>query len=331
MKKLLITGGAGFIGSHMAEYFSGGRDSYDVYVADRWSYAGKWRNLESVLRKIHIMPGDLKNQDFCDNVAREHFDLVIHLAANTDVDMSIKNPIDFTRDNVEGTNRLLFSLQRLSSPEKIIVYSTDEVFGSTPEGTQVLEDARHFPSNAYSASKVGIEAVVQSYLVTHGMPIVVVRPCNTYGFRQHPGKIIPHFVKLVTEGKPLTVFEDGKGRRDWLHTLDHARGIETLLAFGKVGEPYNMPAGEEHSCGEIGERILDILGKKGAERQIEYVNVRPGHDKRYWMSGVKIAQLGWKPQEEFDYQFRQTVLWFHENPDWWKRDPIHGRALALKD
>jgi dTDP-glucose 4,6-dehydratase len=324
MKKLLITGAAGFVASHLAEYFVG--NDYDVYVADRWSYAGKWRNLEGVLDRIHIMPGDLKSQEFCDRLTLEGFDEVIHAACNTDVDMSIKNPIQFTEDNVLGTNQLLWALSKKNTPEKIVVYSTDEVYGSTPESVAVKEDAPHRPSNAYSASKVGIEGLVHSYLTTNKMPIVVVRPCNTYGQRQHPGKIIPHFVKLATEGKSLTVFEDGKGRRDWLHTLDHAKGIETLLARGVVGEFYNMPAGEEHSCGEIAERITALLG---VPYDIEWVTVRPGHDKRYWMDGSKIAELGWKPQESFEERFKETVLWFRDNPDWWKRDAIHGRSVAL--
>ena len=345
--RVLITGGAGFIGSHMTEYFVS--QGHDVCVADRFTYAGKGRNLQAVLDRIHLLIGDLSTGDLPERCAAWRPDWVVHMAAETHVDRAIEAPEQFIISNVLGTTRLLqalwthhvrndpwyrgqaFETERPSgfSPQKIIVYSTDEVFGSTPPGRAFDEQTPFCPSNAYSASKVGVEGVARSFYVTHQMPIVVVRPCNTYGPRQNPEKVIPKFVQQMLHDEPVTVYNDGRGARDWLHAYDHARAIECLLQHGEPGESYNLGAGEEHTDLEIATYIfleLQALGHLPSEQKladiIKLTPGRPGHDKRYMMDNTKLCALGWKPIVDFQGGFADTVSWNITNWDWWRHDTV---------
>jgi len=330
MESVLVTGGAGFIGSHVAAHLL--KRGYDVHILDRMSYAGKNRNLP---KGVKIWLGDLKEWDVCLMLAEYNFDYIVHLASNTHVDHSITNPIAFTKDNVLATNQFLHALEvvitggkggsyskivhekKYKVPKKIICYSTDEVFGSTPPGERFNENQRFNPSNAYSASKVGIEGVVRSYFVTHGMPVIIVRPCNTYGNRQHPEKVIPKFIRQAALGTPLTIHNDGTGARDWLHTSDHAKAIEVLMLKGVPGEAYNLAAGDEHNDLEVANRIVTIVNPKCP---VQFVPGRPGHDRRYWMANAKLRALGWKPEMPFEKGFDDTVKWNIANPDWWEHD-----------
>lgn len=321
--KILVTGGLGFIGSHVVEHLV--RGGHEVHVADRLSYAGKVRNLAQVLRDVRIWMGDLKNEDFCERLAAHGFGAVVHMAGNTHVDRSISHPLEFTLDNVLGTNTLLDALQRHGHDGRVLVYSTDEVFGPTPAGERFDETAPLRPSNAYSASKVGVEGLATAYWVTHGLSTIIVRPCNTYGPRQHPEKVIPRFVRQALAGAPLTIHRDGSGARDWLHASDHARAVEAILHEGLPGSSYNMAAGDEHTDLEIAEGVCRVLGK---DIRVESVNVRPGHDKRYWMDGARIRQLGWRPLVPFSSGFRDTVLWNSENRDWWNYDWVRVPELV---
>jgi len=324
--RVLVTGGCGFIGSHVSAHLH--RVGYDVHVLDRLSYAGKIRNVEPLLPHVRVWVGDLKEWDVCVRLAEQHFDAIVHMASNTHVDHSIRNPRVFVLDNTVATDQLLHAIAVHGDGAKqyprVIVYSTDEVFGPTPPGECFTESAAYSPSNPYSASKVAMEALCRSYAVTFGLQPIVVRPCNTYGPRQHPEKVIPRFVRQAISGQPLTIHNDGSGSRDWLHVDDHARAIATLLHKGVVGESYNLAAGEEHTDLEIAERVIVQVNP---DVGVTSVMVRPGHDRRYWMCGDKLRALGWQPHVPFDQGFRDTVAWNVANPRWWDADDVDIAAF----
>jgi dTDP-glucose 4,6-dehydratase len=278
-----------------------------------------------VISEVRLWVGALQNGDFSERLAAHGFDAIVHMAGNTHVDRSISNPLEFTHDNVLGTNTLLDALRRHGHEGRVLIYSTDEVFGPTPDGERFTEDAALRPSNAYSASKVGVEGLARAFYVTHGMQTIVVRPCNTYGPRQHPEKVIPRFVRQVLRGEPLTIHRDGMGARDWLHASDHARAVEAILHEGMPGSSYNMAAGDEHTDLEIAEGVCRVLNKPMLVRSVE---VRPGHDKRYWMDNTRLRGLGWQPLIPFASGFRDTVLWNAEHQDWWDADWVKPADLV---
>lgn len=322
--KILVTGGCGFIGSHVAEHFAG--RGWEVHVADRVNYAGKVRNLEFLSGEVRLWVGDLSDREFCERLGASHFDAIVHLASNTHVDRSIVDPVRFSIDNVVATNQLLHAVEN-APPAKIVVYSTDEVFGPTPYGMAFSETQPYNPSNAYSASKVGIEALARAYFITHRMPLVVVRPSNTYGRRQHPEKAIPRWTRQALAGEPLTLHGDGSGARDWLHTSDHARAIECLVERGVPGESYNLGASDEHSDAEVARAVCGVLG---LSPRLRHIMQRPGHDRRYLMDTRKLRNLGWEPQMRFLDGLTDEINWAKENPEFWWRDDISvasGRKL----
>lgn len=316
--RVLVTGGAGFIGSSIAEYYV--HRGHTVAVADKFTYAGKARNLADSLSQLELLIGSLSTGDLATRCAEWHPDVVIHCAADTHIDRSIADPFRFQINNPNATCSLLQALWTSGhTPTKIVVYSTDEVYGPTPSGMAYKETQPFHPSNAYSASKVGVEGLATAFYVTHGMPITVVRPCNTYGLRQHPEKVIPKFVRQLMRGEKLTLYNDGTGSRDWLHTADHARAIDTIVHSGHPGEAYNLAAHEEHSDAEIAELVQSTLEKPGS---IVYTPGRPGHDRRYFMDGSKLRALGWEPQENFQSRIRETILWNAANQDYWDSDTV---------
>ena len=322
MSRILVTGGAGFIGSHVATHLLD--KGHDVHIADRLSYAGKVRNVSRWLTGAKLWIGALQDDEFSNRLAAFGFDVVVHCAANTHVDRSISDPVQFTVYNVQGTNQLLDSIVKSGNiPQKIILYSTDEVYGPTPAWRRFDEQTPFAPSNAYSASKVGVEGLACAYWTTHRLPVMVVRPCNTYGRRQHPEKAIPRFVGQAIRGEPITVHNDGGGSRDWLHTTDHATAIERLIEAGVPGEAYNLAAGDEHTDIEVARKVLELTGSKS---DIAYVTGRPGHDRRYWMDGGKLRSLGWAPKMPFGEGFRDAVEWTMRNQDWWAHDYVEGEA-----
>jgi dTDP-glucose 4,6-dehydratase len=328
---VLITGGAGFIGSHVARHFV--RRGYRVVIADRFTYAGRGRNLQDLWPHIELLVGDLATGDLAERCANVHADYVIHMAANTHVDRAIGDPEGFMVSNVVGTTRLLEALSLEDRwgrgfLTKVIVYSTDEVFGATPVGEQFDEAAPFNPSNAYSASKVGVEAITNAFFVTHKLPVVIVRPCNTYGPGQDAEKVIPKFVHQLLAGQDLTVYNDGQGARDWLHVEDHARAIEVLCKAAKPGQSFNLAANDEHTDMEIAVRIAELVTGKphGIDPSllpIRFVPGRPGHDRRYWMKGDNIRALGWFPVVPFDQGFAETVRWAMAHAD-------HGQSDLVK-
>jgi dTDP-glucose 4,6-dehydratase len=327
-RRVLITGGAGFIGSHVtASMVALG---YEVCVADRFTYAGKGRNLAPVLDQITLLIGDLSSGDLAQRCAEWEPAWVIHLAGETHVDRAIDEPEGFIQSNVLGTTRLLQEIWQSGwEPEKIVVYSTDEVFGSTEPGVAFAEDQPYNPSNAYSASKVAVEAVANSFWRTHGLPISIVRPCNTYGPRQHPEKAIPRFTAQALRGEPMTLYNDGHGSRDWLHTVDHASAVHSVLLLGQPGTAYNLAAGERHTDREIAQRIRGLVEEQTGVPQPPpvYVPGRPGHDRHYLMSAHRLTALGWQPRMDFSEAFAATVRWNIDHPDWWDHDHVGADDL----
>lgn len=325
--RVLITGGAGFIGGHVTEHMVA--QGHTVAVADKFSYAGKAKNLAAVLPHIDLLIGSLSTGDLAQRCAEWAPEWVVHMAGDTHVDMAIADPFRFQVNNVYGTCALLEQLRRVPSVSKAVVYSTDEVFGPTPPDKAFSESTPFRPSNAYSASKCGVEGLATSFFVTHGLPTVIVRPCNTYGPRQHPEKVIPKFIGQIMRGDQVTIYGDGNGARDWLHTADHARAIEMLLLNGEPGTSYNLAAEDEHSDIEIFETITDIMEEHGlAEKAaawpplVTYTPGRPGHDRRYMMDGARLRGLGWRPTVPFMEGFRDTVMWCAINQGYWDDDVV---------
>jgi dTDP-glucose 4,6-dehydratase len=322
--RILITGGAGFIGSALVRYYMSS-GLHDVTVATSRSYAANMRNLETVDPHLHI--GDLTFCEFAERLARIAPDIVLHLAAETHVDRAIIEPAMIVYNNMVSTTNLL---QAFTHPEaranlqKIILYSTDEVFGPTPAGMKFDESQPFAPSNAYSASKVGCEAIGNAFRVTHGLPIIVVRPCNTYGPAQHPEKFIPRILESIRNNAPITIYNDGEGSRDWLYIDDHVRAIEAIVQRGTIGASYNLAAREECTDNEIVRSILKELQRP--HYPTRYVPGRPGHDKRYAMTSGPLDRLRWYPAVRLPEGLRKTVQWHLANPDWWESVEVamHG-------
>lgn len=332
MSRILITGGAGFIGSHLTDHFV--ESGHTVAVADKFSYAGKGRNLADVLPRIDLLIGNLASGDLAKRCAEWGPEVVIHAAGDTHVDMAIADPFRFQVNNVLGTCSLLEALRRMDKPpRKVIVYSTDEVFGPTPGGVAYREDQGFRPSNAYSASKVGVEGLASSFWVTHGLPTVVVRPCNTYGRRQHPEKVVPKFTGQILRGEPVTLYNDGEGSRDWLHTSDHARAIAAIIEHGEPGTSYNLARGDERTDRQVYEMIVGVLRDTGfsGEPATTYVPGRPGHDRRYIMDGSRLRSLGWTPAVDWADGMRDAVLWNVQNAHWWDGDAVRLGQPAVLD
>lgn len=326
--KILITGGAGFIGSHLADHFQG--LGWNTHIADRFTYAGKIRNIPDFLKRINLWVGDLREPAFCEKlVLGEFWDYVVHAAGQTHVDRSIDDPRPFVEDNLGGTTHLLRALAEYrdcyQKPPRILVYSTDEVFGPTPEGQRFTETAPMKPSNPYSATKVAVEAMAYAYRTTFGLRTQVIRPSNTYGARQHPEKAIPKFVRQAVRGDNLTVHGDGSGARDWLHARDHARAVEFILLAGQDGESYNVGAGDEHGDLEVAKEVIRLTGSLSA---IDHIDQRPGHDRRYWMDCSKVRSLGWEPRVKFPAGLAEAVRWNQEHQDWWTHDYISLRMVG---
>ncbi|MCD6530826.1 dTDP-glucose 4,6-dehydratase, partial [bacterium] len=239
-------------------------------------------------------------------------DWVVNFAAESHVDRSLRNPAEFVRTNIEGV-RVLLEIARETKPERFLQISTDEVYGSIAEGC-VDETAQLRPSSPYSASKASADMLCNAYLTTFGVPVIIARSTNNYGPYQYPEKLIPRFVSLALKGEKLPLYGDGKNIRDWLYVEDNCRALLLILKKGKVGEIYNIGAGELHQNIEIARKILEILGKP--EDMITFVADRPGHDRRYCVNWDKIRALGWEPQAKFEEKFRETVLWYARREQW---------------
>ena len=315
MTRLLVTGGAGFIGSNFTRRAV--RQGHDVVVLDKLTYAGNKENLRDLLdaKKIGFVKGDVCDQGLVADLAAQA-DAVVHFAAETHVDRSILEAGNFVQTDVVGTFSVLEGCRK-TNVDRVIQISTDEVYGEA-EGNPCREDAPLMPKSPYAASKAGADRLAYSYFATYGLPVVISRCTNNYGPYQHPEKLIPLFVTNALEDKPLPVYGTGKNTRDWIHVDDHCAALDLLLeAKGVEGEVFNIGASEEYSVNEIGTAILNTLGKP--KTLLKSVADRPGHVRRHAVETKKIrSKLGWKPSRSFTQGLTETMQWYREHEAWWK-------------
>jgi len=316
-KTLLITGGAGFIGSNFIHYWLEKYPDSRIVNLDKLTYAGNLDNLKAVENdpRYEFVKGDICDRELVREVLNRRIDGVVHLAAETHVDRSILDAGEFVKTDVLGSFEL-FEACRLSEVEFFIHVSTDEVYGSRTEGFFVESDPLN-PTSPYSASKAGGDRLAYAYTKTYGLPIIICRPSNNYGPYQYPEKFIPLFTTNALEDKSLPLYGKGMNVRDWLYVKDNCRAIDTLIRRGQRGEVYNIGANDEVTNFQVAERILKILGKP--KSLIEYVPDRKGHDLRYALDCRKIRGLGWKPEQKFETALEETVNWYTAQIDWWKK------------
>ncbi|HOI39213.1 MAG TPA: dTDP-glucose 4,6-dehydratase [Methanobacterium sp.] len=305
--QIMITGGAGFIGSNFVHHLSQNED-YDLVVLDKLTYAGDMENLKEVRDKIKFVKGDLTDEEVVSRTMKD-CDMVVNFAAETHVDVSIEDPGIFLKSNVIGTYNLLEHVRKYDV-ERYLQISTDEVYGSIMDGS-FTESSNLDPSSPYSASKASGDLLVNAYFKTYSLPLLVTRSSNNFGPRQFPEKLIPSFIIKALQDQPLPVYGDGKNIRDWIYVMDNCRGIESVLMRGKLGETYNIGGGNEKNNLEITHMLLEILGKP--KSLITYVEDRLGHDRRYSLDSTKIKKLGWEPIWDFREALQETVRWYQEN------------------
>jgi dTDP-glucose 4,6-dehydratase len=317
---LLVTGGAGFIGSAYVRSILARGDGTRVTVLDKLTYAGNEANLEPVLddpeqaARLHFVRGDIADPATVGELVGEA-DAVLNFAAETHVDRSILEPQAFLVTNVVGVHTLLEAVRAQDRPVRFVQVSTDEVYGSVPEG-HAGEDDPLRPRSPYAASKAAGEQLARSYHVTYGLDAVVTRGSNTYGPFHHPEKLIPLFITNALDDRPLPLYGDGLQRRDWLHVTDHAAAIDFVLRNGEPGETYNVSGGTELTNRDTVAKLLATMDKPWS--LVRQVEDRPGHDRRYAMDGAKLAALGWSPQIPFDDGIAATVAWYREHEAWWR-------------
>jgi dTDP-glucose 4,6-dehydratase len=316
MVKVLVTGGAGFIGSNFVRYAIDAHPDWQVTTLDKLTYAGRLENLKSVENnpRHRFVKGDVADAAVAAPLVRES-DIVVHFAAETHVDRSIKNAGEFITTDVFGTFVLLEAARENKNLRRFVQISTDEVYGSVPEGSSRETDELR-PRNPYSASKAGADRLAYSYWATYNVPVIVTRASNNYGPNQFPEKIIPLFITNLIDDIPVPLYGDGQNERDWLHVDDHCRGVDLLIEKGVAGEVYNIGGGNEVKNVDLTHRILELVGKPTS--LIKPVADRPGHDRRYSLDTGKLQSLGWKPLERFDEGLAKTVAWYRENEWWWR-------------
>jgi dTDP-glucose 4,6-dehydratase len=314
--KILVCGGAGFIGSTFIRRMLDSDPGTEIVNLDKLTYAGNLDNLRSVEADPRYR---FAQADICDRAAvteaAQGADAIVNFAAETHVDRSIAEPEAFLRTDILGTHTLLEVARELGIPRMVQV-STDEVYGSIDEGS-FTENDPITTSSPYSASKAGGDLQVLAYYRTYGLPVMITRGSNTYGPNQYPEKLIPLFVTNALEGEKLPLYGDGLNVRDWLHADDHSAGIAFVLANGHPGEVYNVGGGNERTNLEITSIILDELGLD--ESAIRRVTDRPGHDRRYSLDCSKMHALGWHPVTDFEQGLRDTIRWYRDNRWWWEK------------
>jgi dTDP-glucose 4,6-dehydratase len=332
MKHVLITGGAGFIGSHVVRLFVNKYSEYQIYNLDVLTYAGNLENLSDIEDKENytFLRGDITDEEYIESIFKDFkFDFVIHLAAESHVDRSITDPLAFAKTNILGTMILLNSFKKLWQGDwegKLFYHvSTDEVYGSLGETGLFREDTSYDPNSPYSASKASSDHFVRAYGETYNMPYVITNCSNNYGANQFPEKLIPLFINNILNGKPLPVYGDGNYTRDWLYVLDHAIAIDLVCHKGKNQETYNIGGFNEWKnidlvkllCQQMDAKLGNAEGT--SEQLITYVKDRPGHDLRYAIDASKIhKELGWSPSVTFKEGLSKTIDWYLSNEDWLK-------------
>lgn len=315
--KLLITGGAGFIGSNFVRYILKTYPEYDVVTLDALTYAGNLENLKEVEDnpRHRFVKGDITDATVVDELVSE-CDVVVHFAAESHVDRSIMNPGAFVETNVHGTFVLLEAVRKYS--KRFHHVSTDEVFGALGKDEAPFDESTPYdPHSPYSASKAASDHLVRAYFHTYGLPVTISNCSNNYGPYHFPEKLIPLAITNILEGKSVPIYGDGLQMRDWLYVEDHCRAIDLIIHNGKLGETYCIGGNAEKENIWIVKKLLELLGKD--ESSIEYVQDRFGHDRRYAINFSKIKnELGWQPTVTLDEGLKRTVAWFQENEAWWK-------------
>lgn len=317
MCNLLITGGAGFIGSNFIRYFLGQRPDCSIVNLDKLTYAGNLENLKSVqnYRNYTFVRGSIDNRELLDYIFPKHcIDYVINFAAESHVDRSILGPEVFVETNVKGT-QILLDVAKAHNVKKFVQISTDEVYGELGATGYFTEETPIAPNSPYSASKASADMLCRAYFRTYGFPVIITRCSNNYGPYQFPEKLIPLMIHKALNNEKLPVYGDGTNVRDWIHVLDHCKAIDAVLRKGKAGEVYDIGGNSERQNIEIVKLIIDRLGK--SEDVIQFVEDRPGHDKRYAMDISKIKrELKWEPEYVFEIGIVETIEWCLENTEW---------------
>ncbi|WP_296382669.1 dTDP-glucose 4,6-dehydratase [Winogradskyella sp.] len=331
--KILITGGAGFIGSHVVRLFVNTYKDYHIYNLDSLTYAGNLENLKDIEHASNytFIKGDITDESFINNIFKTHcFDSVIHLAAESHVDRSIADPLAFVKTNVIGTMILLNAFKDCwhSNFDNKLFYhvSTDEVYGSLGEQGLFTETTSYDPNSPYSASKASSDHFVRAYGETYSVPYVITNCSNNYGQNQFPEKLIPLFINNILKGKELPVYGDGNYTRDWLYVVDHAKAIDLVFHKGKISETYNIGGFNEWKNIDLVKLLCKLMDKKLGNPHgssiglIAYVKDRPGHDLRYAIDANKIKnELGWQPSVTFEEGLSNTIDWYLDNTEWLNR------------
>jgi dTDP-glucose 4,6-dehydratase len=326
MVNVLVTGGAGFIGSNFVRWAHAAHPDWQITTLDKLTYAGRIENLQAVMDSPRhaFVQGDIADAAVAAPLVHDA-DLVVHFAAETHVDRSILAAGDFIRTDVFGTFVLLEAARTAPHLEKFIQISTDEVYGSVPEGHSRETDELK-PRNPYAASKAGADRLAYSFWATYGVPVIVTRASNNYGPNQFPEKVIPLFITNAIDHLPLPLYGDGLNVRDWLHVDDHCRALDLLIARGAAGEVYNVGGGNEVRNVDLTHRILELAGRPAS--LIQPVADRPGHDRRYALATDKLRTLGWAPEVAFDEGLAATVEWYRANESWWR--PIKEQDAGFR-
>jgi dTDP-glucose 4,6-dehydratase len=327
MIEVLVTGGAGFIGSNFVRHALAAHPDWRVTNLDKLTYAGRIETIADLMDhpRHHFVRGDIGDDTVAGPLV-EQSHIVVHFAAETHVDRSIKAAGDFIRTDVLGTFVLLEAARRAPHLKRFVQISTDEVYGSVPEGASRETDELK-PRNPYSASKAGADRLAYSYFATYGVPVIVSRASNNYGPYQFPEKVIPLFVTNALDGKPLPLYGDGLNVRDWLHVDDHCRAIDVLIERGIDGEVYNVGGGNEVRNVDLTHRILELTDRPAS--LIQPVRDRPGHDRRYALDTTKARSLGWSPAVDFAEGLARTVAWYRDHEGWWR--PIKEQDEAFRE
>jgi dTDP-glucose 4,6-dehydratase len=316
MVEVLVTGGAGFIGSNFVRHALAVHPDWHVTTLDKLTYAGRLENLHDVIDNPRhtFVRGDVADAAVAAPLV-EQSHLVVHFAAETHVDRSIQNAGEFITTDVFGTFILLEAARRAPALRRFVQISTDEVYGSVAVGSSRETDELK-PRNPYSASKAGADRLAYSYFATYGVPVIITRASNNYGPYQFPEKVIPLFVTNALDDIPVPLYGDGLNERDWLHVIDHCRALDLLIEAGENGEVYNVGGGNHVRNIDLTRRILALTGKSDA--LIKPVADRPGHDRRYSLDATKLQRLGWTAAAVFEQGLAETVQWYVENEWWWR-------------
>ncbi len=326
MVNVLVTGGAGFIGSNFVRYALKAHADWHVTTLDKLTYAGRLENLEGALEhpRHTFVKGDVADPVVVAPLVSAA-NIVVHFAAETHVDRSIMSAGEFITTDVYGTFVLLDAARQAPALRRFIQISTDEVYGSVPEGSSRETDELR-PRNPYAASKTGADRLAYSYFATYGVPVIITRASNNYGPNQFPEKVIPLFITNAIDDIPVPLYGDGLNERDWLHVTDHCEAVDLVIEAGSSGEVYNIGGGNQVKNVDLTRQILQLVGKP--DSLITHVPDRLGHDRRYSVDTTKLRALGWRPRFGFDEGLADTVAWYRTHERWWR--PIKESDPAFR-